>query len=111
MQRRRRRRRYRAAGPVRLGRQQHVLQVARAGRCGSVRDARRDRRNRKRDFRRLWITRISAACRARGTTYSVFMNGLLKAGVTLDRKVLSTIAIEDPAAFDSLVEEAKAARG
>ena len=72
--------------------------------------ARRDRRTKKRNFRRLWITRISAACRARGVTYSVFINGLLKAGIDLDRKVLSATAIDDPAAFDQLVEEAKAAR-
>ncbi len=72
--------------------------------------ARRDRRAKKRDFRRLWITRISAACRARGITYSVFMNGLLKAGISLDRKVLAAMAVEDPAAFDHLVEEARGAR-
>ncbi|MHC4712461.1 MAG: 50S ribosomal protein L20 [Planctomycetota bacterium] len=71
--------------------------------------ARRDRRTKKRNFRRLWITRISAACRAREVTYSSFINGLMKAGITLDRKVLSAIAIEDPAAFDRLVEEARAA--
>ena len=72
--------------------------------------ARRDRRAKKRDFRRLWITRISAACRAREVKYSDFINGLSKAGVDLDRKVLAAIAISDPAAFDQLVEEAKAAR-
>lgn len=70
--------------------------------------SRRDRRTKKRDFRRLWITRISAACRARGITYSVFISGLGKAGITLDRKVLSNTAIEDPVAFDSIVEEVKA---
>jgi large subunit ribosomal protein L20 len=73
--------------------------------------ARRDRRNKKRTFRRLWITRISAACRMRGISYSAFINGLIKADIALDRKVLSAIAIDDPAAFDSLVEEAMAARG
>ncbi len=71
--------------------------------------ARRDRRMKKREFRALWITRISAACRSRGITYSAFINALGKAGVTLDRKVLSTIAIDDPAAFDKIVEQAKAA--
>ncbi len=68
----------------------------------------RDRRARKREFRRLWITRISAACRERGISYSVFMNGLKKAQIELDRKMLSEIAIFDPAAFDKIVEEAKA---
>lgn len=67
------------------------------------------RKARKRDFRRLWITRISAGCRANGVTYSVFMNGLKKAGVTLNRKMLSEIALGDEAAFKSLVEQAKAA--
>ena len=69
----------------------------------------RDRRARKRDMRRLWITRITAACRMRGTRYSLFMNGLKNAGVLLNRKMLSQLAIEDPAAFDVLVEQAKAA--
>ncbi|WOC33408.1 MULTISPECIES: 50S ribosomal protein L20 [Caproicibacterium] len=67
------------------------------------------RKARKRDFRRLWITRISAGCRANGISYSVFMNGLKKAGITLNRKMLSEIAISDEAAFKSLVEQAKAA--
>ena len=67
------------------------------------------RKQRKRDFRRLWISRINAACRANGTTYSAFMNGLKKAGVELDRKVLSDMAINDPEAFASLVEVAKKA--
>ncbi len=67
------------------------------------------RRQRKRDFRRLWITRISAACRMNGVNYSTFMNGLKKAGVTLNRKMLSEIAIADAEAFATLVEKAKAA--
>ena len=67
------------------------------------------RKQKKRDFRRLWIARINAACRANGTTYSVFMNGLKKAGITLNRKMLSEIAIADEAAFKALVEKAKAA--
>jgi large subunit ribosomal protein L20 len=67
----------------------------------------RDRRARKRDFRALWITRITAACRMRGTRYSLFINGLQRAGVLLNRKMLSLIAIEDPKTFDSLVEVAK----
>ncbi|MCA9293083.1 MAG: 50S ribosomal protein L20 [Phycisphaerales bacterium] len=69
----------------------------------------RDRRARKRDFRRLWITRITAACRMRSTRYSLFMNGLRNAGITLNRKMLSQMAIEDPKAFDQLVDVAKKA--
>ena len=67
------------------------------------------RRLKKRDFRRLWITRISTGCRMNGISYSQFMNGLKKADVTLNRKMLSEIAIHDPAAFTALVEKAKAA--
>ena len=67
------------------------------------------RRQRKRDFRRLWITRISAACRVNDINYSTFMNGLKKAEITLNRKMLSEIAISDEAAFTALVEKAKAA--
>ena len=68
------------------------------------------RKARKRDFRRLWITRISAGCRANGVSYSMFMNGLKKAGVTLNRKMLAEIAVADEAAFKGLVEQAKTAR-
>lgn len=67
------------------------------------------RKARKRDFRRLWITRISAACRMNGVSYSMFMNGLKKAGITLNRKMLAEIAVADEAAFKSLVEKAKSA--
>lgn len=69
----------------------------------------RDRRNKKRDIRRLWITRINAASRLNGLSYSVFMNGLKKAGVELDRKVLADMAVNDPAAFAAVVEVAKKA--
>ena len=69
----------------------------------------RDRRNKKRDIRRLWITRINAAARINGLSYSVFTNGLKKAGVELDRKVLADMAVSDPDAFAQLVEVAKAA--
>ncbi|MBN2584697.1 MAG: 50S ribosomal protein L20 [Planctomycetes bacterium] len=65
----------------------------------------RDRRARKRDFRGLWITRISAACRQRGVSYSRFIAGLVKAQIEVNRKMLSEVAIHDPAAFDALVEE------
>ncbi|HIY09126.1 MAG TPA: 50S ribosomal protein L20 [Firmicutes bacterium] len=67
------------------------------------------RKQKKRDFRRLWITRISAACKLNGVNYSTFMNGLKKAGIDLNRKMLSEIAINDAAAFTALVEKAKAA--
>ncbi len=67
----------------------------------------RDRRQRKRDIRALWITRITAACRMRGTRYSLFMNGLRMAGIKLNRKMLSQLAIEDPKLFDQLVSTAK----
>ncbi len=68
------------------------------------------RKQKKRNFRRLWITRISAGCKMNGVNYSTFMNGLKKAGVELNRKMLSEIAISDPAGFTALVETAKAAR-
>ncbi len=67
------------------------------------------RKQKKRDFRRLWITRISAACKLNGMNYSTFINGLKKAGVELNRKMLSEIAIADPQAFTALTEQAKAA--
>jgi large subunit ribosomal protein L20 len=67
----------------------------------------RDRRDRKGVFRRLWITRIGAAARAGGMTYSTFMHGLQGAGVEMDRKVLADIAVNDPRAFDQLIEAAK----
>ena len=69
----------------------------------------RDRRNKKRNIRRLWITRINAGARLNGMSYSAFMNGLKKAGVDLNRKMLSEIAIADPAGFTALTETAKAA--
>ncbi len=67
----------------------------------------RDRRQRKRDFRRLWIIRISAAARSHGMKYSEFMNGLRKAGVNLDRKMLAYLAMEEPEAFAELVQVAQ----
>ncbi|MCH2148635.1 MAG: 50S ribosomal protein L20 [Phycisphaerales bacterium] len=84
--------------------QQAKVALLRAGQF-----AYRDRRARRRDFRRLWIVRISAACRMRGTRYSRFINGLGQAGILLNRKMLSQIAIEDPATFDVLVEKSEAA--
>ena len=67
------------------------------------------RKQRKRDFRRLWITRISAGCKLNGMNYSTFMNGLKKCGVTLNRKMLSEMAIHDAEGFTALCEQAKAA--
>lgn len=77
--------------------------VARAGRYAFI-----DRRRKKRDYRRLWILRINAAVRAAGISYSRFINGLRKAGVVIDRKQLSELAINDPATFTALVQKAAA---
>ena len=71
----------------------------------------RDRRAKKRDFRSLWILRINAGCRTLGLSYSVFMNGLKRAGIVLDRKILAELAVSDPAAFARLVETARAHGG
>lgn len=68
----------------------------------------RDRRTRKREFRRLWITRINAACRQRDISYSRFIHGLSQAGVEVDRKMMADMAVHDPAAFDELVGAARA---
>ena len=73
--------------------------------------ATRDRKQRKREFRSLWITRITAAARQHGTSYSAFVNGLKLAGIELDRKVLADLAVRDPQAFGRLVEMANSARG
>jgi len=69
----------------------------------------RDRKNKKRDFRRLWITRINAGARQNDMSYSTFMSGLHKAGIEIDRKILSDLAIHDPAAFTALAEKARSA--
>ncbi len=69
----------------------------------------RDRRQRKREFRKLWITRINAACRLNGTSYSKFINGLKSAGIEIDRKVLADIAVKDPVAFKEFVDTAQEA--
>ena len=75
----------------------------------ALRNAYVGRRLKKRDFRKLWIARINAACKMNGTNYSTFINGLKKANIGLNRKMLSEIAINDPAGFTALVEKAKAA--
>ncbi|MBL8990993.1 MAG: 50S ribosomal protein L20 [Phycisphaerae bacterium] len=69
----------------------------------------RDRRQKKRDMRALWITRLTAACKMRGTRYSIFLNGVKNAGILLNRKMLSQLAIEDPKTFDAICEQAKKA--
>lgn len=73
----------------------------------SLQNATRDRKNRKRTFRQLWNTRINAAARLNGTTYSQLIAGLKKAGVTLDRKVLAELAVNEPKAFEAIVKSAK----
>ncbi len=69
----------------------------------------RDRKNKKRDFRRLWITRINAGAHQNDLSYSKFMNGLRKAGIEIDRKILADLAVKDPAAFTALAEKARTA--
>jgi len=87
------------------GLKKNVFQVANEAVMKSGNYAYRDRRNKKREIRRLWITRISAACRIEGTTYSAFIHALNNSGIELDRKVLSDMAIVDAAAFSALVRQ------
>jgi large subunit ribosomal protein L20 len=94
-----------------FGARSKLYRVAKQSRMKADQYAYRDRRNKKRDFRRLWIIRISAACRQRDLSYSHFVGGLKKAGIQLDRKSLAEIALNDPKAFDAVVEEARAALG
>ena len=91
------------------GRRKNTIRAAKAAVDKSMQYAYRDRKNRKRTFRALWIQRLNAAVRELGLTYSVFIAGLTKAGVTVDRKVRSELAITEPAAFKALVDQAKAA--
>jgi len=88
-----------------------LLRTAKDAVAKSLTYAYRDRKNRKRVFRSLWIARISAACRLNGITYSRFINGLKAAGIELNRKILSNMAIEDPQGFNALVDKAKSALG
>ena len=90
------------------GRRKNVYRIAKEAVMRAGQYAYRDRRNRKRDFRGLWIARINAAAREAGMKYSTFMNGLKKAAIEIDRKVLSDIAVFDKVAFQKLVEQAKA---
>ena len=91
------------------GRRKNVFRIAKEAVMRAGQYAYRDRRNKKRVFRQLWIARINAATRGLGVTYSKFMAGLKKAGVGIDRKVLADMAVNDPPAFAALVELAKAA--
>jgi large subunit ribosomal protein L20 len=91
------------------GRRKNTIRVAKQAVEKSMQYATRDRRNKKRTFRALWIQRLNAAVRMHGLTYSRFIDGLGKAGIEVDRKVLSELAIHEPAAFAAYVESAKAA--
>ena len=91
------------------GRRKNTIRIAKQAVEKSMQYAYRDRKNRKRTFRALWIQRLNAAVRAHGLTYSRFIDGLGKAGIEVDRKVLSDIAIREPEAFAAIVAQAKAA--
>ena len=93
------------------GRRSTVYRIAKEAVMRAGQYAYSDRRNRKRVFRALWITRINAAAREHGLTYSVFMNGLLKAEIELDRKVLAELAVNDKPAFSAIVEQVKSKIG
>jgi large subunit ribosomal protein L20 len=93
------------------GRRNNVFRIANEAVMRAGQYAYRDRRNKKRDFRSLWIARINAAVREHGLSYSVFMNGLKKAEIAVDRKVLADIAVMDKPAFSKFVEKAKATLG
>jgi large subunit ribosomal protein L20 len=92
------------------GRRKNTIRAAKAAVDRSMQYATRDRRNKKRVFRALWIQRLNAAVREQGLTYSRFVNGLAKAGVEIDRKVLAELAISQPEAFRAVVEKAKGAK-
>ena len=91
------------------GNKKNHFKIANEHLMKSLRYAYVGRKLKKRDFRKLWISRISAACKMNGINYSRFMNGLKKAGIDLNRKMLAEIAVSDKAAFTALVEKAKAA--
>ena len=90
------------------GRRKNVYRIAKQAVMKAGQYAYRDRRAKKREFRRLWIARINAASRELGLTYSKFMNGLKKLSIEIDRKVLADMAVNDPAAFGSIVAKVKA---
>ena len=91
------------------GRRKNTIRVARQAMEKSMQYAYRDRRNKKRDFKSLWIQRINAGVRAEGLTYSKFINGLSKSGIKLDRKILAEIAYDNPEAFKIIVKKAQSA--
>jgi large subunit ribosomal protein L20 len=91
------------------GRRKNTIRTAKAAVDKAAQYSYRDRKNRKRSFRALWIQRINAAARAQGLTYGRFISGLGKAGVEVDRKVLADLAVMEPAAFQALVEKAQGA--
>ncbi|PPE66031.1 50S ribosomal protein L20 [Caldimonas caldifontis] len=90
------------------GRRKNVFRIAKQAVMKAGQYAYRDRRAKKRVFRQLWIARINAAAREQGLTYSKFMNGIKKAAIEIDRKVLADLAVHDPAAFGSIVAKVKA---
>jgi large subunit ribosomal protein L20 len=92
-----------------FGHKSKLFKVANQAVMKSLSYAYRDRKNKKREFRKLWIVRINAAARINGMSYSRFMNGLSRANIMLDRKVLADIAVKDPAGFAALCSQAKAA--
>ena len=91
------------------GRRKNTIRIAKQAVEKSLQYAYRDRKNRKRSFRALWIQRINAAAREQGLTYGRFINGLGRAGVEVDRKVLADLAVREPATFKALVDQARAA--
>ena len=91
------------------GRRKNTIRVARQAMEKAMQYAYRDRRNKKRDFKSLWILRINAGVRAEGLTYSKFINGLNKSGIKIDRKILAEIAYDNPEAFKTIVKKAQAA--
>ena len=91
------------------GRRKNTIRVARQAMEKAMQYAYRDRRNKKRDFKSLWIQRINAGARAEGLTYSKFINGLAKSGIKIDRKILAEIAYDNPEAFKTIVKKAQAA--
>ena len=91
------------------GRRKNTIRVARQAMEKAMQYAYRDRRNKKRDIKSLWIQRINAGVRAEGLTYSKFINGLNKSGIKLDRKILAEIAYDSPEAFKTIVKKAQAA--
>ena len=91
------------------GRRKNTIRVARQAMEKAMQYAYRDRRNKKRDFKSLWIQRINAGVRLEGLTYSKFINGLSKSGIKIDRKILAEIAYDNPEAFKTIVKKAQAA--